>query len=41
MRCLRQADVTRQQHELMAYFGETCAADVDLPVFQDPEFQTV
>lgn len=39
MRCLRQADALRQRHELMSYFGETCAEDVDLPAFDDPAYR--
>ena len=41
LRCIRQADPVRQRHELMAYFGESCAEDVDLPAFQDPVFRKV
>lgn len=41
MRCLRQADAVRQRHELMSYFGETCAEDVDLPAFDDPGYRKV
>lgn len=38
VRCLRQQDAGRQRHELMAYFGEACADDFDLPSFQDTAY---
>jgi hypothetical protein len=41
LRCVRRADPVRQRHEMMAYFGESCAEDVDLPAFQDPVFRKV
>ena len=38
LRCIRRRDVQEQRVELMAFFGEMCAEDVDLPAHRTPEF---
>lgn len=38
LRCIRRRDVKEQRFELMAFFDEMCAEDMDLPSHRTPEF---
>lgn len=38
LRCIRKRDAKAQRFELMAFFGEMCAEDMDLPAHRTPEF---
>ena len=38
MRCIRQRNVQEQHFQVMAYFGEMCAEDIDLPSFHTEDF---